>query len=69
MTNVSLAEAYLAKTQKRLKILDVLRNEAAFHGDIDFIPTERYTAADADRAIDDATFAVRQAEAVVQKRG
>ncbi len=138
MTNVSLAEAYLFKAQKRLKILRVLLDEAAysdvvreaqeivelalkgmlrqvgieppkwhdvgdmlreyrqrypapvaeridrlaqisswlrkerefaFYGDIDFIPTERYTQADAGRAIDDATFVVSTVEAVITKRG
>lgn len=137
MTNVSLAEAYLLKAQKRLKILPVLLDEAAysdvvreaqelvelalkgmlrqvgveppkwhdvsemlrefrdryptriaeqidrlaqisswlrkerefaFYGDIDFIPTERYTQADAARAIADATFVVGTAEAVIGKR-
>lgn len=137
MTNVSLAEAYLVKAQKRLKILGVLLAEAAysdvvreaqeivelalkgmlrqvgieppkwhdvgemlrefrgrypppvaerierlaqisswlrkerefaFYGDIDFIPTERYTRADATRAIEDATFVVSTAEAVIGKR-
>lgn len=138
MTNVSLAEAYLVKAQKRLKILRVLLDEAAysdvvreaqeivelalkgmlrqvgieppkwhdvgdmlrefreryptpvaeridrlaqisswlrkerefaFYGDIDFIPTERYTQADAGRAIEDATFVVSTAEAVIKKLG
>jgi hypothetical protein len=138
VTNVSLAEAYLVKAQKRLKILRVLLDEAAysdvvceaqelvepalkgmlrqvgieppkwhdvgdmlreyrqrypppvaeridrlaqisswlrkerefaFYGDIDFIPTERYTQADADRAIEDATFVVSTAEAVIKKLG
>ncbi len=32
--------------------------EFAFYGDIDFIPTEEYTRADAQRAIDDARFVV-----------
>jgi HEPN domain-containing protein len=137
VTNVSLAEAYLLKAQKRLKILPVLLDEAAysdvvreaqelvelalkgmlrqvgveppkwhdvgemlrefrdryptpiaeqidrlaqisswlrkerefaFYGDIDFIPTERYTQADAARAIADATFVVGTAEAVIGKR-
>ena len=134
MTNVSLAEAYLVKAQKRLKILHVLLDEAAysdvvreaqeivelalkgmlrqvgieppkwhdvgdmlleyharfqaatserierlarisswlrkerefaFYGDIDFIPTERYTRDDADRAIEDAAFVVETATAVI----
>jgi HEPN domain-containing protein len=133
VTNVSLAEAYLVKAQKRLKILRVLLDEAAysdvvreaqeivelalkgmlrqvgieppkwhdvgdmlreyrqryltpvaeridrlaqisswlrkerefaFYGDIDFI-----TQADADRAIEDATFVVSTAEAVIKKLG
>lgn len=33
--------------------------EFAFYGDVDFIPTEEYSDADAARAIDDATLVVR----------
>lgn len=138
MTNVSLAEAYLLKAQKRLKTLRVLLDEAAysdvvreaqeivelalkgmlrqvgieppkwhdvgdmlleyrarysgsvnerlerlaqisswlrkerefaFYGDIDFIPTERYTRDDADRAIADATFVVETAATVIVPSG
>lgn len=32
--------------------------EFAFYGDIDFIPTERYTCAQAERALEDARFVV-----------
>jgi len=39
--------------------------EFAFYGDIDFIPTEEYTAGDAQRAIDDATVVVTVARRVV----
>jgi len=133
--NISLAESYLIKAQKRLKILTVLRDEAAysdvvreaqeivelalkgmlrqvgieppkwhdvsqllqeyrdrfaepvrsqierlseisgwlrkerefaFYGDIDFIPTEEYSPADATRAIEDARYVVSVAEQVIQ---
>lgn len=36
--------------------------ELAFYGDIDFVPTEEYGLAEAQRAIDDATFVVAIAE-------
>lgn len=39
--------------------------EFAFYGDIDFIPTEEYTAEDAVRAIEDANFTVRIAALVI----
>jgi len=39
--------------------------EFAFYGDIDFIPTEQYTEADARRATDDARFVVSVAESVI----
>ena len=39
--------------------------EFSFYGDIDFIPTERYTCHDADRAIDDATRVVVTAATVI----
>ena len=137
MTNTSLAQSYLLKAQKRLKILTVLLDEQAysdvireaqeivelalkgvlrqvgveppkwhdvgpvlqeyrdrlpesasvqtdrlaaisrwlrkerefsFYGDIDFIPTEQYARADADRAIADAGFVVRAAESVIRRR-
>ncbi len=137
MTNTSLAQSYLVKAQKRLKILAVLLDDAAysdvvreaqeivelalkgmlrqvgveppkwhdvsqllqeyrdrfadpvglqigrlseisswlrkerefaFYGDIDFIPTEEYSRADATRAIEDARFVVSIAESVIQRR-
>ena len=136
MTNTSLAQSYLLKAQKRLKILTVLLDEQAysdvireaqeivelalkgilrqvgveppkwydvgpvlqeyrdrlpesvnvqtdrlaaislwlrkerefsFYGDIDFIPTEQYARADADRAIADAGFVVRATESVIRR--
>ncbi|MGQ0734797.1 MAG: HEPN domain-containing protein [Acidobacteriota bacterium] len=39
--------------------------EFAFYGDIDFLPTEQYDAATAQRAIDDARFVVSIAERVI----
>lgn len=39
--------------------------ELAFYGDIDFIPTEQYTAEDADRAYADAEWVVTLARRVV----
>ena len=137
MTNISLAESYLIKAQKRLKILAVLLDDAAysdvvreaqkivelalkgmlrqvgveppkwhdvsqllqeyrgrfaepvssqierlseisgwlrkerefaFYGDIDFIPTEEYSQADATRAIEDARYVVSVAESVIRSQ-
>jgi HEPN domain-containing protein len=134
MTNRSLAQSYLEKARKRLRVLDVLVDEQAysdvvreaqelvelalkgmlrhagveppkwhdvgailsdygdrfpsvtaddlarlgqasawlrkerefsFYGDIDFIPTERYTRADADRALADARFVLDVAARVI----
>lgn len=39
--------------------------EFAFYGDIDFIPTEEYTRADAERAIQDALFVLETARHVI----
>ncbi len=39
--------------------------EFAFYGDIDFVPTERYDSATAERAIADARFVVAIAERVI----
>jgi HEPN domain-containing protein len=36
--------------------------ELAFHGDIDFVPTEQYSAADAQRAYEDAAWVLALAE-------
>lgn len=40
--------------------------EFAFYGDIDFIPTERYSKDDAQRAIDDARFTIQMAERTIK---
>ena len=135
MKNLSLAKSYLNKTQKRLKILEMLleehdysdvvreaqevvelapkgmlrqigieppkwhdvgqlileyrarfpdevssqaeklagisawlrkEREFAFYGDIDFIPTERYSKDDAQRAFDDAKFTIQMAELTIK---
>jgi len=42
--------------------------ELSFYGDIDFIPTEEYTEAEALRAIDEATFTVETARWVIRRR-
>ncbi len=39
--------------------------ELAFYGDIDFIPTEEYTAEDADRAYRDAEWILNLAQRVI----
>ncbi len=39
--------------------------ELAFYGDIDFVPTEQYSAADAARAYDEAAWIVALAEEVI----
>ncbi len=39
--------------------------EFSFYGDIDFIPTERYTRADAERALEDARLVVSVAATVI----
>lgn len=54
MTNLDLAASYLRKAQVRLEVLDLL----AFHGDIDFVPSEEYSRSDADSAIEAARFVV-----------
>lgn len=40
--------------------------EFSFYGDIDFIPSEQYSKEDAQRAIDDAMFAVQMADLTIQ---
>jgi len=42
--------------------------EFSFYGDIDFIPTERYSKEDADRAIADAQFVVSIAQTVIGEK-
>lgn len=39
--------------------------ELAFYGDIDFVPTEQYSAGDARRAYDEAAWVVKLAEDVI----
>jgi len=46
--------ARAAEISKRLR----RERELAFYGDIDFIPTEEYSAADAERAYDEAAWVV-----------
>lgn len=48
----------LATVDELARISAWLRKERelAFYGDIDFLPTEQYTRADADRALEDARF-------------
>lgn len=50
--------ARAAEISKRLR----KERELAFYGDIDFIPTEQYSAADSRRAARDATWIVRLAQ-------
>jgi hypothetical protein len=50
-----------AEISKRLR----RERELAFYGDIDFIPTEEYSAADGDRAYRDAAWTVELAVAVI----
>ncbi len=50
-----------AAISKRLR----RERELAFYGDIDFVPTEEYTAADAARAFDEAAWIVTLAAEVI----
>jgi hypothetical protein len=67
MTNSSLAKSCLVKARHRLEASGWLRKERefAFYGDIDFIPTERYSADDAGQAIGAARRAVEAATLVI----
>lgn len=51
----------LAYISKRLR----KERELAFYGDIDFIPTEEYTAEDAQEAIKEAEFVLTQAQKLI----
>ncbi len=51
----------IAKISKELR----KERELAFYGDIDFIPTEEYTANDANKAIEDARFVVEKARGLI----
>ncbi len=50
-----------AEVSKRLR----RERELAFYGDIDFVPTEEYSAADAARAYDEAAWIVVLADEVI----
>lgn len=57
-----------AQAEKLAGISAWLRKERefSFYGDIDFIPTEQYSKEDAQRAIDDAKFAVQMSALTVK---
>ena len=55
--------ARAAEISKRLR----RERELAFYGDIDFIPTEEYSAADSERAYDDAAWVVSLATEVLNR--
>ena len=57
-----------AQAEKLAGISAWLRKERefSFYGDIDFIPTEQYSKDDAQRAIDDARFAVQMSELTIK---
>jgi HEPN domain-containing protein len=54
-----------AAISKRLR----REREQAFYGDIDFIPTEEYSAADSERAYDEAAWVVALAGEVIERLG
>ncbi len=54
-----------AAISKRLR----RERELAFYGDIDFIPTEEYTAADSERAYEEAAWVVALAAEVIGRLG
>ena len=61
--------------QVRAKLGDLSRisawlrkeREFSFYGEVDFVPTERYSRADAERALQDAEAAVQVASVVIPK--
>ena len=55
--------ARAAEISKRLR----RERELAFYGDIDFIPTEEYSAADGERAYEDAAWVVALATEVIAR--
>ena len=55
--------ARAAEISKRLR----RERELAFYGDIDFIPTEEYSAADAERAYGEAAWVVALASDVIDR--
>ena len=68
MTNVTLAQCYLIKAQKRLKILDLLLTEDAYSFVVREAQevVEQYTVEDARRATKDAQFVVATAQLVIR---
>ncbi len=67
---IGFQESVSVQTDRLAAISRWLRKERefSFYVDIDFIPTEQYARADADRAIADAEFVVRTAESVIRRR-
>lgn len=61
-----LASADIEKIAKISKLLRKER-ELSFYGDIDFIPTEEYTVADAKKAVEEAKFVVKAAQKVIEQ--
>jgi len=63
-------EATRAQLQELVRISHWLRKERefSFYGDVDFIPTEQYSAEDADRAIIDALYAFEAARQLIEGR-
>ncbi|HVZ33368.1 MAG TPA: HEPN domain-containing protein [Polyangiaceae bacterium] len=61
-----LPEVLRADVPRLASISKWLRKERefAFYGDVDFIPTDEYRQADADRAMDDANFVLARTEAI-----
>ena len=55
--------ARAAEISRRLR----RERELAFYGDIDFIPTEQYSAADAERAYGEAAWVVPLAAEVIER--
>ena len=61
-------EATRALLPELARISHWLRKERefSFYGDVDFIPTEQYSAQDADRAITDALYAFAAARKLIE---
>jgi HEPN domain-containing protein len=61
-------DATRAQLAELARISHWLRKERefSFYGDVDFIPTEQYSAQDADRAIVDANYAFEAAKQLIE---
>lgn len=61
-------DATRAQLSELARISHWLRKERefSFYGDVDFIPTEQYSAQDADRAIVDATYVLEAAKRLIE---